>query len=67
MEGFDYLEYKQSLQSLEKMNMDNQTRYQSAFAMAQTMGAKAKNLIDSAQYYLKVMQKGRKQIPASTC
>ena len=39
MEGFDYLEYKQSLQSLSKMDMDESTRYKSAFAMAKTMGA----------------------------
>ena len=39
LKGFDYLEFKQSLQSLAKMPMDEATKYQSAFAMAQTMGA----------------------------
>ena len=34
LDGFDYLEFKQSLKSLEKMPMDEQTRFKSAFAMA---------------------------------
>lgn len=57
LEGFDYLEYKQSLQSLAKMDMDEATRYQSAFAMAKTMGATPKRLVDSAAHYLKVLDK----------
>jgi vacuolar-type H+-ATPase subunit I/STV1 len=55
LEGFDYLEYKQSLQSLAKMDMDEATRYQSAFAMAKTMGASPKTLIESAHHYIKVL------------
>lgn len=54
-EGFDYLEYKQSLSSLAKLSMDEQTRYQSAFAVAQTMGATPSLLIDTANYYLGVL------------
>lgn len=55
--GFDYLEYKKSLQSLAKMPMDVATKYQSAFAMAQTMGVTAPALIQTAQHYLDVLQK----------
>lgn len=55
LDGFDYLEYKQSLQSLSKMDMDEKTRYQSAFAMAKTMGATPKSMVSSAQHYLKVL------------
>ena len=36
IEGFDYLEYKQSLQSLMKIESDEAKRYQNAYAMAQT-------------------------------
>ncbi|GJM31290.1 MAG: hypothetical protein DHS20C18_02910 [Saprospiraceae bacterium] len=57
LDGFDYLEYKQSLKSLEKMAMDEKTRYQSAFAMAQTMGASPEKLIQTAQHYLDVLKK----------
>lgn len=61
LEGFDYLEYKQSLQSLSKMSMDEATRYQSAFAMAQTMGASANNLTNSAKHYLNVLAEEEKK------
>jgi len=55
LDGFDYLEFKQSLKSLEKMPMDEQTRFKSAFAMAKTMGATPQKLIDAAAHYLKVL------------
>lgn len=57
IEGFDYLEYKQSLQSLKKMPMDEPTRYQSAYAMAQTMGASPAHLIDTARHYIDILKK----------
>ena len=57
LDGFDYLEYKESLQSLSKMNMDEATRYKSAFAMAQTMGATPQKLIDSIVHYRNVLAK----------
>ena len=57
LDGFDYLEYKQSLQSLAKMEMNEQTKYQSAFAMAKTMGATPAKLVKSAGHYLTVLQK----------
>lgn len=54
-EGFDYFEFRQSLINLAKMPMDEATRYQSAFAMAQTMGVTSAKLVDSAQFYLTVL------------
>ena len=57
IDGFDYLEYRQSLQSLKKMNMDESTRYKSAYAMAQTMGASPDYLVKTAQHYLDVLKK----------
>ena len=57
IDGFDYLEYRQSLQSLKKMNMDESTRYKSASAMAQTMGASPDYLVKTAQHYLDVLKK----------
>ena len=56
MEGFDYLEFKSSLQSLAGMSMDDATRYKSAMAMAKTMGATPDKLIASANHYLKVLK-----------
>ncbi len=54
--GVDYLEYRQSLQSLEKMPMEEKVRYQSAFAMAQAMGATPQKLIETATHYLDVLK-----------
>jgi len=56
LEGFDYLEYKQSLQSLNKMNMDEETKYKSAFAMASTMGIDKAKLVKSVNHYLAVLK-----------
>ncbi len=54
--GFDYLEYKKSLQTLAKLPMDEATRYSSAFAAAQAMGVSNAQLNDSAQFYLNVLK-----------
>jgi hypothetical protein len=54
--GLDYLEYKQSLNSLSKIQMEESVRYQSAFAMAQTMGATPQKLVESAAHYLDVLK-----------
>lgn len=56
-EGFDYIEFKRSLQNLFKMNMEEGTVYKSAYATAQTLGATPKGLISSAQDYLTVLQR----------
>ena len=56
IEGFDYLEYKQSLQSLQKMDMDEATRYKSAFAMAKTLGATPQKLPNSANHYVNILK-----------
>ncbi len=56
LDGFDYLEFKQSLKSLEKMPMDEATRYQSAFAMAKTMGATPEQLVKTASHYINVLK-----------
>lgn len=57
IEGFDYLEFKQSIQSLSAMPMDEETRFKSAYAMATTMGATSDYLIKTAQHYMDVLQK----------
>jgi chromosome segregation ATPase len=65
LEGFDYLEYKQSLRSLRDMPMDEPTRYQSAMAMARTMGASGQSLMDSAQYYINVLREEERKFEAA--
>ncbi len=56
LQGFDYLEFRSSLLSLAKMPMDEATRFQSAYAMAQTMGVDVPKLTDSAAHYLNVLK-----------
>jgi uncharacterized protein (DUF3084 family) len=55
LEGFDYLELKKSLQSLSSMPMDEATRFKSAFAMASSMNVSAKQLLDSADFYMNIL------------
>ena len=55
--GFDYLEYKQAMQNLADVSMDEPTKYKSALAMAKTMGADAATLLKSAQHYLGVLDR----------
>ena len=57
IEGFDYLEYKKSLNSLKAMPMDEPTRYKSAFAMAEAVGATPQRITETAQHYIQVLKK----------
>ncbi len=56
VEGFDYFEFKQALNNLANMPMDEATRYKSAFAMAQTMGATPDKLVHTANGYLEALK-----------
>ena len=56
LDGFDYLEYKSSLQSLSGMDMDEETRYKSSMAMAKTMGATPDKLIETAKHYISTLE-----------
>lgn len=61
LEGFDYLEYKKSLKALEKMPMDEATKYRSAFATASTMGVTLDKLLKTTDFYLGVLDKENEQ------
>jgi hypothetical protein len=65
-EGFDYIEYKRSLQTLEKMPMDEKTRYFSAFAAAQAMGVNQQKLVESAKFYLAILSTEEQQFQEAT-
>jgi chromosome segregation ATPase len=49
------MEFRQALANLAKMPMDESTRFQSAYAMAQTMGVTKQKLLESAQFYLQIL------------
>ena len=57
LDGFDYIEFKQFLKSLGKVELDEATRFRSAFATGQTMGATKENLISSAGRYLDILKR----------
>lgn len=56
-EGFDYLEFKDFLRSLANVPMDDSTRFKSAFATAQTMGATKEKILKSANQYIAILGK----------
>ena len=55
--GFDYIQFKQSVKALSKMNMDEETAYKSAFATAATMGLTKAKLTETAGYYRNILVK----------
>lgn len=59
--GFDYLEFKQALDALTKMNMDESMAFKSAFATASTMGLTRAKLLETAQYYKKILEQEKGQ------
>ncbi len=61
MQGFDYIEFKQSLSSLKKMNMDDETAIKSAFATASTVGLTKDKLVQTARHYQQVIDKEKSQ------
>lgn len=55
LDGFDYLEFKNSLKSVEKVIPDEAVRYTSAFEMAKTMGLTKDKLISTAEHYASIL------------
>jgi chromosome segregation ATPase len=64
--GFDYIEYRQAVDSLKKMNLDEATAFKSAFATAATMGLTKEKLVDTAKHYLGILQKEKEQFDAAS-
>lgn len=60
-DGFDYIEFKNSIKALEKMQMDEKMKFRSAFATAQTIGLTKDKLINSISFYQKVLNKENDQ------
>ena len=59
--GFDYLEFKQALKGLKRMNMDQHTAIKSAFMTGSTVGLTKEKLISSAEHYRQVLLKEKSQ------
>jgi len=61
LDGFDYLEFKNSIQSLTKVIPDESMRFKSAFEMAKTMGLDKAKLIQSGTHYINVLNTENKK------
>ncbi|MBL7786024.1 MAG: hypothetical protein JNM36_08980 [Chitinophagales bacterium] len=57
VEGFDYLEFKNSVKALANLNLDEATMYKSAYATASTMGLTVDKLLQSINYYKSLLNK----------
>ncbi len=57
IDGFDYLEFKQSIEKLAEMGMDEATRYKSAFVTASTLGLTRDKLLKTASFYRGIVVK----------
>jgi len=53
--GFDYIEFKKAVKALNKMQMDEATKYKSAFATASTIGVTLPKLVESVKFYISVI------------
>lgn len=61
IDGFDYIEYKQSLGALAAYDMDEAMAFKSAFATASVLGLSKDKLLKTAQFYLQVLAKEKSQ------
>lgn len=59
--GFDYVEFKQALSNLAKMNIDEATAFKSAYGTAMTMGLTKEKLLETATHYKNVVSKEKEQ------
>ncbi|TAH20745.1 MAG: hypothetical protein EAZ08_05015 [Cytophagales bacterium] len=55
LEGYDYMEFKNAIQSLAGIISDEAMRFKSAFATVAPMGVTAQKLIESAKFYKNVL------------
>lgn len=55
MEGYDYMEFKNAIQSLAGIIPDEAMRFKSAFATVAPMGVTVQKLMESAKYYKNVL------------
>ena len=60
-EDFDYLHFKQNLKSLDHLDFDLKTRFQTAFAIARNQGVDRNILIESAGFFLAVLENEEKK------
>jgi len=60
LDGQDYFEFKAAIDTMNSLPLSEQIKFQSAFATFSSMGVNTKTLIESANYYIGVLQKEKK-------
>lgn len=65
LEGFDYLEFKQSVSRLTEDGMDLDTAIRSAFITGSSIGLTKEKLVKTANYYTEVLQDEKGQFMRS--
>jgi len=63
--GFDYIEFKQSLDALSKLNLEEETAFKSAFATASTVGLTKTKLLQTAGHYKNVLANEKTQFDSA--
>jgi chromosome segregation ATPase len=63
--GFDYMEFKQSLENLSALGLDDIAAMRSAFATAKTVGLSKDKLLKTAAHYRDVLNKEKAQFDAA--
>ena len=61
LEGFDYLEFKESLEKLTSITADEETRYKTAYAVVSSMGTNVHKLIESARHYVTILAREKER------
>jgi hypothetical protein len=64
--GFDYIEYKQAISNMAKMNLDEATTFKTAFATAMTLGLTKDRLVETANHYKTVVLKEKEQFDTAS-
>ncbi len=64
--GFDYVEFKQALSNIAKMNIDEATAFKSAYGTAMTMGLTKEKLLETANHYRAIVSKEKEQFDVAS-
>jgi hypothetical protein len=63
--GFDYYEFKRAVATLESMQLDTATAHKSAFATAATVGVTKEKLVETAGFYINLLNKEKETFDAA--
>lgn len=65
IKDFDYLKFKTSVENLEEIQADENTRFKTTFMTAQTLGISKERLLDTARHYQNVLNKEKEKFTSA--